>query len=117
MLKKTTLVIGAFLALGTVRCGSGADPDLETGSVRQAATSCTTATQCSDADVCTTDTCDTSGGTPGVCVNTPIPGCGTTSADCNDANACTNDVCNVANRTCVHNAIAGCCNTAAQCND
>ena len=71
---------------------------------------CTAASQCNDANVCTTDKCQSS-----KCVRTAITGCCTTNAQCNDSNACTTDKCQT--NACTHAAIAGCCTTNAQCND
>jgi hypothetical protein len=60
---------------------------------------CVTGTQkdCSDNDVCTTDTCNP---TDGTCVHTAVPNCCTTNAQCNDNNNCTTDAC--VNNQCVH---------------
>lgn len=66
---------------------------------------------CSDANVCTTDTC----AEPGMCSNTAIAGCCTAAAQCNDGNACTTDVCT--GNACAHNPIPGCCAASADCND
>lgn len=51
---------------------------------------------CSDGNVCTTDTCD------------PIAGCIHAAASCDDSNACTSDSCD---------PVAGCVHTAMQCDD
>jgi len=71
---------------------------------------CAAASECNDADVCTTDACQSK-----KCLRTPIAGCCTTNAQCNDSKPCTTDTC--ASNKCSHAVIADCCTTNAQCND
>jgi hypothetical protein len=68
--------------------------------------SCTTDSQCADANPCTDDACIT-----GHCQNTP------NTAGCDDGNACTSgDTC--ANRACgAGSAVPGCCFGDCECND
>jgi uncharacterized repeat protein (TIGR01451 family) len=76
---------------------------------------CTTAADCNDNDLCTTETC-----TGGVCSSQVAPSCSTctTAADCDDANPCTVDLCG-GSGSCELTSIAGCrsCTTAANCDD
>ena len=84
------------------------DPDDIAGA--EALYPCSSAAQCNDGNVCTTDTCSSKR-----CLRTAIAGCCTVSADCDDGNPCTKDTCN--NNACKHAAIAGCCTKNAQCDD
>src|SRR5690242_7587679 len=70
------------LALLIPACGTNAPGTESVAQSRAALTQCTNKNQCNDGNSCTTDTCDTSTSTPGVCVNTPIPGCCATQTDC-----------------------------------
>jgi len=72
---------------------------------------CTSATQCSDNNDCTTDTCDS-----GTCYHSEINGCCTSNTDCNDYDVCTTDTCNAVG-DCVRTDINGCCNSNTDCND
>jgi Dictyostelium (slime mold) repeat len=71
---------------------------------------CSTAAQCNDNNVCTTDTC-----TGGSCQHVAISGCCTSSSQCNDNNACTTDSCS--SNTCQNTVVSGCCTSNSQCND
>jgi hypothetical protein len=75
---------------------------------------CTTASDCSDGNACTTDTC-----TAGVCGNATIPACTPCgqASDCNDGNACTTDSCNAG--VCARTAVPSCtpCTQASDCSD
>ncbi|HEY2408269.1 MAG TPA: right-handed parallel beta-helix repeat-containing protein [Polyangiaceae bacterium] len=75
---------------------------------------CTSAAQCDDSNVCTTDSCDT--GT-GQCGHAAVSGCCTSAAQCDDSNVCTTDSCNTATGQCGHAAVAACCLSAQDCDD
>ncbi len=64
---------------------------------------CQHASDCSDGNPCTTDSC-----AAGKCVHTPI--------DCDDGNPCTEDLCN-GSGACQHDARPNCCNADGDCDD
>jgi hypothetical protein len=72
---------------------------------------CTTASDCVDADTCTTDTC----GVDGFCDNAAIQGCCGADADCGDGEACTVDTC--VGNVCSTIPILGCCDGDDDCDD
>lgn len=103
---------------------------------------CTTILQCDDGDICTTDSCQTSGACahkalPGCCHNdfgcddgkactsdkckagacnwVQVGQCCSDGKDCNDNNACTQDLCQ--GGVCAHSAAPGCCKSALECDD
>ncbi len=72
-----------------------------------------TAVSCDDGDKCTTDSCNPASG---VCVFTPMPGCGgycAFASDCSDNNACTDDVC--VSSKCAFNNNTGACDDGSVC--
>ncbi|MFQ5490944.1 MAG: hypothetical protein ACE5GE_09510, partial [Phycisphaerae bacterium] len=73
-------------------------------------TCCNVNGDCTDTDVCTTDTCVNN-----ACVFTPIPTCCNTNGDCTDTDVCTTDTC--VNNACVFTPIPNCCNTNGDCTD
>jgi len=62
---------------------------------------CTEASECDDANPCTTDACEGD-----VCLNRRQPGCCTNAVECSDGNACTDDAC--VDNACPHTAIPDC---------
>jgi len=71
---------------------------------------CTSASQCDDSDVCTTDSCSA-----GKCTHSSISGCCTASSQCDDSNLCTADSCS--SNKCKYSSISGCCTSSSQCDD
>ncbi len=75
---------------------------------------CVQASDCSDGNACTTDTC-----TNGACGNAAIPSCTPCSqpSQCNDGNACTTETCT--GGVCGHASIPSCtsCSQPSDCND
>ena len=89
-----------------------ATPDIGAYEFTSATPACTSAAQCDDSDVCTTDACSA-----GACSHSAVAACCKTAADCNDGNACTTDSCSAATGVCGHASVAGCCLSASDCND
>ncbi|MSP91334.1 MAG: hypothetical protein EXR79_05970 [Myxococcales bacterium] len=75
---------------------------------------CKLATDCEDADPCTTHACNA-----GVCQDQTIWKCCLKAAECDDGNACTNDLCNPTTHGCYFEAVSvgGCCKADSDCDD
>ncbi len=73
---------------------------------------CTSAEECGASGACTTVSCDA-----GLCVSTPVQGCGecTADADCDDGNPCTDGLCGAGGCQFIENGAA--CNDGDPCTD
>lgn len=72
---------------------------------------CSSAKQCDDADICTTDACELGG----QCSHKAVPGCCHNDFGCDDGKACTKDTCK--NNACEWLAGGQCCSDGKECND
>ena len=109
---------GTFTLYAAGLVGLGTPTDMLDGFSKTALTirvgTCASSAECSDNNICTTDTCDVLGTKK--CIYVWKPGCCQTTKDCDDGNPCTNESCTASN-TCTTKTISGCCTSDAACAD